>query len=92
MAGEHKFGVIKTDKKSIVRLQSLNYHFPPPHIKDKKLNNPITALNRPIAFQEVETHRLQDNRHMKVVRLPAFTPRNHLWYSFLLEAESTPGP
>jgi len=23
---------------------------------------------------------------------PAFTPRKHSWYSFLLEAESTPGP
>jgi hypothetical protein len=34
---------------------------------------------------------------MKVVRLsalcnPAFTPREYSWYSFLLKAESTPGP
>ena len=31
----------------------------------------------------------------KVVSLthrPLFTPRKHTWYSFLLEAESTPGP
>ena len=31
----------------------------------------------------------------KVVSLthrPAFTPRRYSWYSFLLEAESTPGP
>jgi hypothetical protein len=29
---------------------------------------------------------------MKVVRLSAFTPSKHSWYSFLLEADSTPGP
>jgi hypothetical protein len=32
-----------------------------------------------------EAPRFQDNRHMKVVR-------KYSWYSFLLEAESTPGP
>jgi hypothetical protein len=26
------------------------------------------------------------------VRKAAFTPRKYSWYSFLLEAESTPGP
>jgi hypothetical protein len=40
---------------------------------------------------------LQDNQHMKVVSCQpytpvAFTPRKYSWYSFLLEAESTPGP
>ena len=34
-------------------------------------SNPITGLNRPRGFQEVEVHRFQDNRHMKVVRLSA---------------------
>ena len=33
--------------------------------------NPITGLNRPWGFQEVEAPRFQDNRHMKVVRLSA---------------------
>ena len=32
-------------------------------------SNPITGLNRPRGFQEVEAPRFQDNRHMKVVRL-----------------------
>jgi hypothetical protein len=55
-------------------------------------SNPITALDRPLGFQEVE---VIDNRHMKVVRLSAlrtgrlYPPRKYSWYSFLLEAEST---
>jgi hypothetical protein len=32
---------------------------------------PITGLNRPIGFQEVEATRFKDNQHMKVVRLSA---------------------
>ena len=31
-------------------------------------SNPITGLDRPWGFQEVEAPRYQDNRHMKVVR------------------------
>ena len=58
---------------------------------------PITELDRPRGFQEVEVPRFPDNRHTKVVRLSAyepaaFTPRIYSWYSFLLEAELTPGP
>jgi len=34
-------------------------------------SNPITGLNRPLGFQEVEAPRFQDNWHMKVVRLSA---------------------
>ena len=36
-----------------------------------KQSNPITGLDRPRGFQEVEAPRFQDNRHMKVVRLSA---------------------
>jgi hypothetical protein len=63
-----------------------------------KQSNPITGLDRPIGFQDVEAPRFKDNRHMKVVRLSArrtgrlYTPRNYSWYSFLLEAESNPEP
>jgi hypothetical protein len=32
---------------------------------------PITGLNRPMSFQEVEAPRFLDNRHMKVVKLSA---------------------
>ena len=36
-----------------------------------KQSNPITGLDRPWGFQEVEAPRFQDNRHIKVVRLSA---------------------
>jgi len=39
--------------------------------KPKRKNNPITSLDRPWGFQEVEAHRFQDIRHMKVVSLSA---------------------
>ena len=44
--------------------------------------NPITGLNRPSGFKEVEAPRFQDIRHKKVVRLSAlrsgrlYFPRN----------------
>ena len=37
----------------------------------KRQSSPITGLDRPRGFQEVEAPRLQDNRHMMVVRLSA---------------------
>ena len=61
----------------------------------KRWSNLITGRERPRGFQEVELPRFQDNRHMKVVRLSRtgrLYPRKYSWYSFLLEAESTPGP
>jgi hypothetical protein len=45
---------------------------------------------KPRGFQEVEAPRLQDSRNMKVLRVSALRT-GHL-YSFILEAESTPGP
>ena len=56
------------------------------------------SLHMPWGFQEVESPIFQDSRHMKVVRLSAlrigclYPPGKYFWYSFLLEAESTPGP
>ena len=44
--------------------ESLNYF-------KKRQRNPITGLERPRGFQQVEAPRFQDNRHMKVVRLSA---------------------
>jgi hypothetical protein len=68
------------------------------YMEGKSKSNPITGLDKPRGFQEVEAPRFQDNRHTKVVRLSAlrtghlYPPRKYSWYSFLLEAESTPGP
>jgi len=36
-----------------------------------KQSNPVTCLDRPIGFQEVEALIIQDNQHMEVVRLLA---------------------
>jgi hypothetical protein len=54
---------------------------------------------RPIGLWDVEDPTFSlDNRHTdgdEVVSLtprPPFTPQEDSWYSFLLEAESTPGP
>jgi len=49
----------------------------------------------PRGFQEVKVPRFRDNGLAQVASLthrPFFTPRKYSWYSFLLEAESTPGP
>ena len=62
-----------------------------------KVKQSCIGLDRPWGFQEVEAPRLQDDRHMKVARLSAlrtgrlYRPGKYSWYSFLLEAESTPG-
>jgi hypothetical protein len=37
----------------------------------KKKSSPITGLDRPTGFQEVEAPRFLDSRHLKVVRLSA---------------------
>jgi hypothetical protein len=37
----------------------------------KKVISPATGLDRPLGFQEVEAPEFLDNRHLKVVRLPA---------------------
>jgi hypothetical protein len=53
---------------------------------------------RPLGFREVEAPTFSDTRDTdggKVVsptRRPLCTPQEDSWYSFLLEAESTPGP
>jgi len=63
----------------------------------KRCWNPCTDLERPRGFQEFEAHRFQDSRQVKVLNLStpaaaAFTPQEIFLYSFLLEAELTPGP
>jgi hypothetical protein len=51
---------------------STNRKIPP--IRETVVNvksSPITGLDRPTGFQEVEAPRFLDNRHLKVVRLSA---------------------
>ena len=50
----------------------------------KRYSNPITGLDRPWEFKEVEAPKFQDSRHMKVARLSAlrtgrlYLPGNNL--------------
>jgi len=55
------------------------------HYTNKRYSNPITGLDRPWGFQEVEAPRFQDNRHVKVVRLSALrTGRLYTQETFLV--------
>jgi len=90
---------------NVKKIRSLNLHGTPwatsvcygmTLLLPVQVKQSITGLDKPRGFQEVEAPRFQDNRHMKVVRLSALRtgllyPRKYSWYSFLLEAESTPG-
>jgi len=51
----------------------------------------------PRGFKEFKVSRLRDNgpgwwQGCQPYAPAFFTPRKYSWYSFLLEAESTPGP
>jgi hypothetical protein len=65
---------------------------------NRKYSNSCNGLDRPWGFQKNETSRFHGNGYMKVVRLSAlrtgrlYPRRKYSWSSFLLEAESTPGP
>jgi hypothetical protein len=59
----------------------------------EKESNPITGLDRLWVFQE--SSRQMAHEGVKIVNhnyRPPLLPRKYSWYSFLLEAESTPGP
>jgi len=50
----------------------------------KKQSHPITGLDRPWGFQELEAPRFQDSRHMKVVRSALCTSRLYPQEIFLV--------
>jgi hypothetical protein len=58
----------------------------------------ITGLDSALGFQEVEAPRIsRQSSHegcnvVSPTHRPPLPPRRYSWYSFLLEAESTPGP
>ena len=57
--GNKNFNTVFTSSKPPLVTQIIRY------------SNPITGLDRPRGFHEVEVPRFQDNRHMKVVSLSA---------------------
>jgi hypothetical protein len=73
---------------------SLNEHKKKYRINIKSGSYPCTGLDRPLGLQEVEARRISRHEGGKVIRpthrLP-LPPRRYPLYSFLLQAESTPG-
>jgi hypothetical protein len=70
------------------------------HSKSVKLwqSNPIPDLDKPLGFQEFEVPRIsrqsahEGGKVVSPTHRPRLAPRKYSWYSFLLEAELTPGP
>jgi len=56
----------------------------------------LQAWTGPLGSKTLKLSQFLDSRHLKKIRLPALrlhTPADtYLYYSFLLKAESTPGP
>ena len=66
-------------------------------LKYVKVNQSHYRLEVPRGFQEVKvpdyvTMTQDGGKVVSLTHRPLFTPRKYSWYSFLLEAESTPGP
>jgi hypothetical protein len=61
-------------------------------------SNPITGLDRPLGFQKVEAPRIfrqsahEDGKVVSPTHRPPLPTMKYSWYSFLLEAKSSPGP
>ena len=48
--------------------------------------------SRKLSFPDFVTTAQDGGKVVSLTHRPLFTPRKYFWYSFLLEAESTPGP
>jgi hypothetical protein len=72
--------------------------FPQPAVKKKGEATPVTCHGGPQGCGTSRLPHFLDNRLINggqvvsLARRPLFTPQEDSWYSFLLEAESTPGP
>ena len=59
---------------------------------------PITGLDKPTGLWEVDASRISSHavheggKVVSCMHLPPIPPRRYPWYSFLLEAQLTPGP
>jgi hypothetical protein len=52
----------------------------------------LSPTIRKLRFPAFMTTPQDDGKVVSLTHRPLFTPRKYSWYSFLLEAESTPGP
>ena len=50
------------------------------------------AVSRKLRFQDFMTTAQDGGKVVSLMDRPPLPPRKYTWYSFLLEAESTPGP
>ena len=50
------------------------------------------AGSRKLRFPDYVTTAEYGGKAVSLTHRPLFTPRKYSWYSFLLKAESTPGP
>jgi hypothetical protein len=67
-------------------------------VKKKGRAIPVTGREGPYDCEMSKLPYLLDNqptdggKEVRLTRRPPFTPQEDSWYSFLLEAEMTPGP
>jgi hypothetical protein len=67
-------------------------------VKVKGTAIPVTGRGDPWGRETLRVPNYSDNqltdggKVVSITRRPPFTPQEDSWYSFLLEAESTPGP
>jgi len=64
---------------------------------NKRQSSPITGPRGPqgsreLRFPDYVTTAQDGGKVVSLTHRQLFTPRKYSWYSFLLEAESTPGP
>jgi hypothetical protein len=57
----------------------------------QNIKNSVLASYRHRQLEAVETHRVARRRGSHILLSPV-SPKEGFWYSFLREAESTPGP
>jgi hypothetical protein len=58
----------------------------------RKKSNPITGLDRPIGSKISRQSAHEGGKVVIPTHRPPLLPRKYSWCSFLLQAESTPGP
>jgi hypothetical protein len=69
--------------------QSADYHLLY-ETENRKKNYPCNRPSRLPRF--LDDRPADDSEVVSLTRRPSFIPQEHSWYSFLLEAEATPGP
>ena len=96
-----KYVKVRIREKEIhsIRNNNSNQNLLFPHLLFYSIYRAAMEKAMPLQAQRVPggwSSQIHDNRHIKAIRLSALRtgrlyPRKYLWYSFLSEAESTPG-